>query len=169
MKNKKFILILVSLLLLTLAFSSSAVSARAPKTYFTGVEELGPATGGTTKVVDGKVHFRGVVQPGFDTTSDPRTSGEVVIVVNAIWTPPALTGPMWGTFRIENEGGAWDVRWQGERKLVGGNVISTIRATGHGSGGYEGLIGKWSYSGVNAGPGNPFLEISGYILEPQDE
>jgi len=166
MKNKKIFLILVSLLLLTLVFSTSAVSANTPKTYFTGTEEaIGPPTGGTVKFVDGKVQLRGLVQPGFDTTSDPRTTGYVTIVVNAVWTPPAMTGPMWGTFRIVNDDGAWYGRWQGQRSLEDGDIISTIQGTAHGSGDYEGLVGKWNYRAVNAGPGNPF-DISGYVLEP---
>lgn len=165
MKNKKSFLILVSLLLLVMAFSTSSVSANAPKTYFTGVETIGPASGGTIKFVDGKVHVRGMIQPGFDVTTDPRTSGEVTIVVNANWTPPDLTGPMWGTFRIENEKGDWYGHWHGKRALVGEDIVSTITGTCHGSGDYEGLIGKWNYKGVNVGPSNPYFDISGYILE----
>lgn len=169
MRNKKYFLLLVSLLPLILVVSTSAVSANAPKSYFTGVEALGPPTGGTTEVVDGKVHLRDVVQPAFDTTNDPRTSGNVTIVVNAIWALPDLTGPMWGTFRVQNEGGDWYGHWQGHRTLDGENIISTIQATGHGSGDYEGLVGKWSFTGVNVGPDNPYFEISGYILEPHGD
>ena len=121
------------------------------------------------KVVDGKVLLRALVQPGYDNTSDARTSGDVTIVVSAVWTPPALTGPMWGTFRIVNEDGAWDGRWQGQRTLERGNIISTIQGIAHGSGDYEGLVGKWKYIGVNVGPENPYEEISGYILEPQGD
>lgn len=167
MKNKKFLLILVSLLLLTLVLSTSVVLAKAPKSYFTGVEAvIGPPTGGTMKFVDGKVQLRGKVQLGYDDTDDPRTTGDVTIVVNAVWTLPAMTGPMWGTFRIVNDDGAWYGRWQGKRTLVGGDIISTIQGTAHGSGDYEGLIGKWKYRGVNVGPDNPFFDISGYVLEP---
>ena len=170
MKHKKHLLVLLSLLLLTLVFSTSLVSANAPKTYFTGVEvAIGPPTGGTMKVVDGKLQLRGMVQPAYDTTSDPRTTGDVTIVVNAVWTlPPDPTGPMWGTFRIENKDGAWYGRWQGRRTLEGEDIISTIQGTCHGSGAYEGLVGKWNYRAVNAHLGNPF-EISGYILEPPGE
>ena len=166
MKNKKIFLILVSLLLLTLVFSTSAVSANTPKTYFTGVETIGPPSGGTKKVVDGKVLLRGVVQPGFDLTTDPRTTGKVTIVVNGVWTLSSMTGPMWGTFRIENDHGAWYGRWQGKRSLEGGDIISTIQGTAHGSGGLDGLIGKWNYRGVNVGTESVEFAISGYILEP---
>lgn len=121
------------------------------------------------KVVDGKVHFRDLVQLGVDDTNDERTSGAVTIVANAIWTPPALTGPMWGTFRIENSFGVWKGRWQGQRTQEGGDIISTIQATAHGSGDLDGLIGKWNYRGVNVGPDNPFFDISGYVLEPPGE
>ncbi|MBE9473635.1 MAG: hypothetical protein IMY85_01995 [Chloroflexi bacterium] len=169
MKNKKFFLILVSLLLLTLVFSTSAVSANTPKTYFTGVETIGPPSGGTMKVVDGKVLLRGVIQPGFDDTTDPRTTGVVTIVANAVWTPPALTGPMWGTFRIETIYGVWNGRWQGQRTLEGGDIISTIQGTAHGSGELDGLIGKWKYRGVNVGTESFEFGISGYILEPPGE
>ena len=169
MKHKKHLLILTSLLLLTLVLSTSTVSAGAPKTYFTGVEAaIGPPTGGTLKVVDGKLHLTGVVQKAYDETNDPRTTGDVTIVVNAVWTLPDLTGPMWGTFRIENEYGAWYGRWQGRRTLEGGEIISTIQGTCHGSGEYEGLIGKWNYSAVDAHLGYPF-KISGYILEPHGD
>jgi hypothetical protein len=166
MKHKKYYLALVVLVLLTLLLSTSAVAADTPKSYFSGVEALGPPAGGTMKVVDGRVLVRGMVQPGYDTTSDPRTSGEVTIVVNAVWVPPALTGPMWGTFRIANDDGTWEGHWQGQRTLVDGDLISTIQGTAHGGGDYEGLVGKWTWSGVNPGPENPYLEISGYILEP---
>lgn len=169
MRNKKYFLVPVSLLLLTLLLSTSAVSAHAPKSYFTGVEALEAPTGGTTEIVAGKVHLRDVVQLAFDTTNDPRTSGNVTIVINAIWALPDLTGPAWGTFRIENDGGAWYGHYQGHRTLEGDNIISTFQATGHGSGDYEGLVGKWNFTGVNAGPDNPYLEIGGYILEPHGD
>jgi hypothetical protein len=169
MKNKKYYFALLPLLLLILLVSTNAMAADFPKSYFTGVEELGPPAGGTSKAVDGRVLFKGMVQPGYDTTTDPRTSGEVTIVANAVWIPPALIGPMWGTFKVENENGAWEGHWQGQRTLVDGDVISKIQGTAHGSGDYEGLVGKWFWSGFNAGPENPFLEINGYILEPQRE
>lgn len=166
MKNKKYYLAFLTLLLLTLLLSTNAVAADSPKSYFTGVEELGPPAGGTIKVVDGKVLFRGMVQPGYDTTTDPRTSGEVTIVANAVWIPPDLIGPMWGTFRLVNEDGAWEGHWQGKRTLVDGDIISRSQGTAHGSGDYEGLVGKWIWSGINAGPENPYLDINGYVLEP---
>ncbi len=164
--NKKTLLVVLALVLALAALASPAL-AQAPWTPFSGTETLfAPTDMGKMEFVDGKVIISGMVQPGVDQTNDPRTSGEVTVVVNAAWSLPEQLGPMWGTLRLVNEQGEWNGTWTGSRRLVDGNIISDIRGTGRGSGAYEGLIGKWSYLGVNAGPTNPYEQISGMILEP---
>jgi hypothetical protein len=72
------------------------------------------------------------------------------------------TGPEWGTFHIENEGGNWDGTWTGKRDE---NGYSIIKGVAHGSGDYAGLKGHWTFSRLSPDPAAPF-DITGWILEP---
>ncbi len=163
--DKKMLLVIVAIVLALTALAQPAI-AETPWTPFSGTETLlAPTDMGKMKFVDGKVIISGMVQPAVDQTDDPRTSGDVTIVVNAVWSLPEQLGPMWGTVRIVNAEGEWNGTWTGSRRLVDGNVISDISSTGLGSGAYEGLIGKWNLRSVNGGPTNPYEQISGTILE----
>jgi predicted ester cyclase len=101
-----------------------------------------------------------------DDMSDPRISGDETVVVNYHFSlmpePVYVTGPMWGTSRIENEGGSWDVVWTGVRDERG---FAYIHGMALGQGGYEGM--KAHYTGKREDPDEtlPF-EYVGYIIEP---
>ena len=98
--------------------------------------------------------------------SDPRISGDETVVVNYHFSlmpePVYVTGPMWGTSRIENKGGSWDVVWTGVRDERG---FAYIHGMALGQGGYEGM--KAHYTGMREDPDEtlPF-EYVGYIIEP---
>jgi hypothetical protein len=95
----------------------------------------------------------------------PRVTGTETIVSNANFTPAPsseldLAGYLWGTFHIENEGGAWDGTFTSE---ITGGCEYFYRGVAHGSGGYEGLVGHWeAYRNGHSGP----FTLSGWILEP---
>jgi hypothetical protein len=62
---------------------------------------------------------------------------------------------MWGTSRLENEGGYWDITWTGVRDEQG---FAFIRGVAHGHGGYEGL--KLIFEGSRLTPdyiNDPFI------------
>ena len=74
-------------------------------------------------------------------TSDPRLDDAVdQITFNANFSfepePVCVSGPMWGTFVIINEGGSWDGTWTGVREK---NGFSYFHYIGTGTDGYEGL------------------------------
>ena len=68
---------------------------------------------------DGIYHIRGAMEAYQDLVSDPRLCGDVVVNINANFQfaePPVIVyGPMWGTFRIENDDGYWEGNWVGQR------------------------------------------------------
>jgi hypothetical protein len=68
-----------------------------------------PVDPGTETFPDGDYHMRGFIVVYNDITDDPRVSGQDTVVANwnfRLVPPPVFgTGPMWGTFHIENAGG----------------------------------------------------------------
>jgi len=144
------------------------VAAGTTRTEYFGTEYcVGPMTGGREWVSeDGMLHLRGGEQPYYDDVSDPRLSGDALVTVNynfQMAEPPVYVyGRMWGTFRIENEGGYWEGHWVGERTEEGSSYIRTVL---HGHGDYEGLLTHTDYVRENPNPAAPF-SVSGVILEP---
>jgi hypothetical protein len=166
MKNIKLVMVPALVLLAVLA-AFAPVIAQATKTNFSGTETIaGPPVPGTPTFPDGNFHMRGHTVVFADVTDDPRVSGLNTVVAN--WNfrpapPPVMwTGPEWGTFHIENEGGSWDGTWTGKRYENGHTIINGV---GHGSGDYAGLKGHWTYSRLSPDPAAPY-EITGWILEP---
>jgi len=169
MKKLSFLL-KVGLLLTVLLASALPAQAEAVKTEFTGSSALmGLIDPGVETHPDGNVHVRGLTLLYFDDLSDPRVSGFDTVVVNynmRTVSPPAfITGPMWGTLHIENEGGYWDGTWTGVRDEEG---FAYLRGVAHGHGGYEGLKATYDLTRLSPDPNGSF-DVTGTIIEPQGE
>ncbi len=91
-----------------------------------------------------RVNFRGVVFQHSEVATDSRMTGTMQVVFNGNtdgWTqgPPAGPGqgPVWGTWHMDvAEGGEWDGTYTGYREITeAGNVLSTLRFQGEGTGG----------------------------------
>jgi hypothetical protein len=72
-----------------------------------------------------------------------------------------VTGPMWGTFRITNDGGYWKGAWVGYRDKRGYSYIDYV---GTGGGGYAGLKLWLHIERLNPDP-TTVETVTGYILE----
>ncbi|HVF24387.1 MAG TPA: hypothetical protein VNA23_00775 [Anaerolineales bacterium] len=166
MKHTKLLSMLVFALIVVLLNPSPAV-AKAQRTPFTGTSNLGETLhpGEWTFLPSGNVLARGIIETYNDVATDPRVTGQETIVSNGNFRPApsselGLAGHLWGTFYIENEGGAWDGTFTSEI-TEGGEYF--YRGVAHGSGGYEGLTGHWeAYRNGHSGP----FVLSGWILEP---
>ncbi len=132
------------------------------KISFTGTEQIGAIMNpGSTTQENGRLIIRGMVQQAQDDTSDSRLSGDLTIEVNAWFDASTFSGPMWGTFILENKTGKWLSAWIGQRTAQG---VSTLDAWGYGVDGYEGLMAHWKYVRQNPDPNAPFT-IKGYLTK----
>ncbi len=99
------------------------------------------------------------------TTTDPRLNGEYTFTFNADFEfrpePVFVTGPMWGTFLLENEGGTWEGTYTGIRDELGYSFFKYVVT---GGGGYEGLKFKMFYKRLDADPSVPAF-VAGAITE----
>ncbi len=141
--------------LVALLLSAAAVQAEAIMTTFTGTEgPCAPIEEGDTFVLpSGNVHLRGMAILCRDQMSDPRVTGNNTIVINGN-LDPAGTGPVWGTWELQVDGGgAWAGTWAGTKTETG----FLIHAQGDGSGIYEGLL--YSVEGQAS-------DMRGRILDP---
>ena len=166
MKYPKFLSMFVFVMIAALLTVSPAM-ASAQRTVFTGTSNFGETlnAGEWTYLASGNVLARGIVETYHDVNSDPRVTGTETVTSNANFRPApsselGLAGNLWGTFHIENEGGAWDGTFTSEI-TEGGEYF--YRGVAHGSGGYEGLVGHWeAYRNGHSGP----FTLNGWILEP---
>jgi hypothetical protein len=159
--NSKALTVLLGTAGLALASSAWADSNRTP---FTGTETLQwPEFG--TQFTDGQT----LMATGFrfharEEMTDSRVCGASTIGWNAIVQLESFAGPQWGTFHLENDGGAWDGFWYGSISSSDGHVLDNLVCTATGSGGYEGLVARWAYTGQDFSQGGP-LYAEGYIVE----
>jgi len=158
-------------LALVLAVSSASLTlgsaaAAATSTPFLGTSTFVSESGGVPSFPDGRFHIRDFEQVSNDVVSDPRVSGTDTIIVNfnfrVVPPPVSFSGPMWGTFHVENSGGWWDGTWTGVRDE---NGFAFVDGVGHGGGGYEGLHGRWHFERLSPNPYAPW-SIEGVILDP---
>ncbi len=152
--QKRLILTIVTVLGVLLVFAAP-IAAQATVTEFTETESCFPINPGTWTFPDGNIHVRGMVLQCTDTASDPRVSGTNAVVLNANWDANSL-GPVWGIWRLVNEGGVWEGTWEGMMTTSG----SQIHIAGAGTGRYEGLK-LW----LNGGNG----AYQGRILDPNGD
>jgi hypothetical protein len=147
-----------------LTLNTNSVSARPFTTNFTGIETvLSVPDPGESVVIDGKLHINGLVNIVEDVADDPRVSGTSRIVINAIFDlDDNLSGPVWGSYYLENAGGSWSGTATGERTSEG---FLYVRMEGHGGGGYRGMSAWWNVERLSPDPLAP-AGMYGYILDP---
>jgi hypothetical protein len=170
MKESKYasvvVVLVVALLYPSLAMASPQNGVGASKTAFTGYSVFSGIVdeGEWTFLPSGNVRARGIVETYNGVSSDPRLTGVESIVSNANFKPApdseiGLAGNLWGTFHIENTGGAWDGTFTSEI-TEGGEYL--YRGVAQGIGGYAGLSAHFeAYRNGHDGP----FSISGWILE----
>jgi len=165
MKKRLFILmaglVIVSLLV-------APVAAKTTRTEYEGSEYyVATLTMGREWVsADGVYHFRGAQEVYEDVVDDPRLCGDTLVTINGNFqfaAPPVFVyGPMWGTFRIENNEGYWEGSWVGQRTESDG--YSYIRGVLRGHGAYEGLQARVQYVRESPDTIAPF-SVHGVIME----
>jgi hypothetical protein len=166
MKKQLFVLVAG---LMALSILAAPVQAGTSRTDYEGLEYyVGPLSPGRQWISeDGVLHIRGGQEAYLDEVDDPRLCGDTVITLNAnfhLADPPVFVyGPMWGTFRIENEEGYWEGSWVGERTELQG--FSYIRGVLHGHGAYEGLQARAEYVRESPDPTASFA-VHGVVMEP---
>jgi len=118
---------------------------------------------------DGVYHARGIEELYYDEVDDSRLSGDVLVTINCNFQfadePVYVYGRMWGTERIENEGGYWEGHWVGERTEQG---YSYIRVVLHGHGDYDGLVARAEYARETPDMSAPF-SVSGVVMDRDGE
>lgn len=165
MSKRIFKLSVASLLVLLILVAP--IAARTTRTEYAGTENyVGPVAAGRQWVSeDGVLHIRGGVEAYDDDVDDRRLCGDSLVTVNAnfkLADPPVFVyGRMWGTFRIENDGGYWEGHWVGERTEQG---YSYIKAVLHGHGEYEGLLARVEYARESPFFTDPF-SVSGVAMD----
>jgi hypothetical protein len=136
--------------------TASTAIVEAPRIDFTVtsnlVKQLDP---GSQELRDNHLYVRGL-KSVYKTCWTFRADGELVchdevVVTNVILSTQDMTGPMWGTFEYLDDEGAiiWRGIFHGNRKLVGGDMTSTIYDIGHGLGPNEGLLFQYTIQAVN--------------------
>lgn len=172
--NSKRITITIITLIILMIMSASVASAEAPKAYFTATSNISAILDpGTTEVKDQHVHVRGMKQVA-TTCWTYLEGGETVcynevIEVNVILSLVDLTGPMWGTFEFQDDEGAvvWKGNFHGDRRIVDGNMVSTVNDIGRGLGYNEGLLFQYTLQAFNIwDPSQPApFEGTGFVQE----
>lgn len=159
-KTGRMVVVLLVAVALLMALAPVAGFAKGNKTYFEGtscgVADLNE--GSWTELGNGAYRVVGLQQQYREETDDARTTGDNIVTVNMILDAATGSGPLWGTFHLVNEQGSWSGHFTGRLD----NWVSSMRATGHGSGAYEGLIATWI--GSRPGPWACY-EMSGYVVE----
>lgn len=157
-------LVVMAVIAVVFLIDASSASARPFKTDFTGTSTCEDVPGtGEFKVIDGKLHIKGLEDICIDSADDPRVSGTDTIVINAILDlDDNLSGPMWGSARIENEGGLWVGFWTGKRTSDG---FAYLRMSAHGLLAYQGMQARWDLERLSSDPTYPY-SFNGYILDP---
>jgi hypothetical protein len=166
MKKRLLALVLVGLIVLTV-LAAPAATAGTTRTPFEGtaiaIELLSP---GRQWFSDGIHHVRDMAELHWTESNDPRFVGYSVVTssVNFHLAPePVLVyGPMWGTSRLENDGGYWESTWVGYRGEQG---FTEIHLVSRGHGGYEGLQIRAHMVRETPDFTAP-LTIQGVIIEP---
>lgn len=162
MIKRKFVLLVIVVLLASLVLAPGAALAKATVTEFSGTETVVALIDpGAATFPGGNLHGRGRIWEVYHATNDPRVNGTVIVVSNANFDSN-FEGVAWGTFRVEPEGydGTWEARWHSNPTNP-----DVITAVGHGTGELEGLKAWWRLTYVT----EVDVVISGRILDPQGE
>jgi len=117
--------------------SPSPVIMPSTATYVAGTETISVTTPGVQALAGHVTRLRGRIVVSADTMNDPRVTGTGTMNANADMY--GAVGPQWGTYRLENAGGAWEGTWTGA--LWDGGTATNVSGWLVGSGAYEG----WTY------------------------
>lgn len=148
--KKIYFRVSVILVVMAMILISIVPVMAAEKTEFTCKETvLGFSDSGEVTFPDGNMHIRGGILLADEWATDPRLVGDNTIVLNANLGADG-TGPMWGTFRIENEDGGWEGTFAGH---FGGEWYNAV---GDGFGDYDGMKMWWN---------KYYSDCSGSVLE----
>lgn len=159
---------------------SPATAVGKTKTPFTNTEVMTGILDPGTWISDGTTLFvTGCILSSIENASDPRLCGTGTVWMNQIMDLATGTMVLWGRFRLENAGGAWDGYWSTD--TTGTGVATLV-----GGGGYTGLVSRWTYLGngdwvgyiVENGPGEVPMRLRGsreeqfewtvgFVLDPQ--
>jgi len=133
--KKNIFRLTVLLTILTLLLPGVAPVMAAEKTEFQCEEILVDTPNpGRWTYPNGNIHIRGMVNRYSETSTDPRMYGVNEVILNANWHED-YTGPMWGTFWLENDYGGWEGTWAGLMTVQG----PRYNAVGDGFGDYAGM------------------------------
>ena len=114
--------------------------------------------GGSSKTVGDVVQMRHVMWTYRNQSSDPRLSGRWVVVFNVDQRQADMSGRLWGTIRLSNQGGTWVGKCTGGIAAAGD--VHHCYASLKGTGGYAGLVSRSSGLFVEAGEGfTPDIQI----------
>jgi hypothetical protein len=107
--------------------------------------------GGSTKTVGDVVQMRHCVWTYRNVSSDPRLNGRWVVVFNVDQRQADMSGRLWGTIRLSNQGGTWVGKFTGGIAAAGD--VHHCYAALKGTGDYAGLLSHSSGWFVEAGEG----------------
>jgi hypothetical protein len=114
--------------------------------------------GGSSKTVGDVVQMRHVMWTYRNESSDPRLNGRWVVVFNVDQRQADMSGRLWGTIGLSNQGGTWVGKFTGG--IATGGDAHHAFATLKGTGDYAGLVSHSSGWFVEAGEGfTPDIEI----------
>lgn len=156
---------IAALALCTLWLPTTALAKT--KTPFTSIETTSMVNPGTWVTDWTSIFITGWMISGVEDASDPRLCGTEAIGADAIVDMATGATKYWGTYHLENAGGAWDGYWYGDT-ANGTGVCTTV-----GSGGYAGLVARWTAAShghwtgyiVENGPGEVPMTLRGSVEE----
>jgi hypothetical protein len=155
-------LAIITALTVGLLLLAGTAEGKATRISFTAEEtSCIPTSPGTSWYADGTLHIRGYTQVCDHAGSIPQVDGTDYEVLN-LNLDATGSGVIWGTWRLEVEGGSWEGVHHGKiAGLLTPGQYGTARGVGHGTGIYEGqqyFTESVSTLGLTAG--------AGYILVP---
>ena len=163
----------VALVLVACSLLVAPAAARAVATTFTGLEVTCSEAPAAREWVSGNVlHVRGQLVTTRIVTTDERTTGTNVIVLNYDQNLKNGSGGLYGTFHLQPDqmNGFWEGRFSGHFT----NFVTSVHATGHGTGELAGLQEMVTLQATELPADNPCATgaptaaslVTGRILDP---
>jgi hypothetical protein len=173
--QKRRKLLSVALVLLASLLVITPVAARAIATTFTGLEVTCSEAPAEREWVGGDVlHIRNEIVTTRILTTDDRVTGTNTIVLNFNLNLKNGTGGLYGTFHLQPDdvNGTWEGRFSGQFT----NFVTSVHATGHGTGELVGLQEMVTLHGTELPGSNPCAAgapsaatlVTGRILDPHE-
>jgi hypothetical protein len=155
MRQQRMNLALVMALIAVLVICPGPAQAEPTRITFTGHEVCGDLVGGTVTTHDGMTFLRDAVSVCTDTADNPMGSGTNYVTFNAN-SDANGNGPLWGkTHFVTNEGGAWEISWNGMGTATGFHGHAEVRGVGM----YKGLVAKITLDNDGINPSTVGWEI----------